>query len=264
MPAPDTEHLDAVADWSRPSIVKSRYNLLTSDYLGPGREGPPAEVKTITHLDPDETPDVAAIRDRMRHEPIVQEFVPKRAEYMFAALYDHGEPLATYQHRQIRGDSYIGGGGVYRKSIFDPRLEDAARRLLAELDWHGLACIEYIEDERSGEFTVVELNPRLWQSLPSTVCAGADFPYYYWLQATGRTDRIDPSYDRDVGCHRLNGEVGYLLSLLNDDSPHVDRTSVVGTLGAIVWSCLTDPNFDYLQLDDPRPFLRGLRQFLGA
>jgi len=196
----------------------------------------------------------------MEHDPIVQEFIPKDGEYMFAALYDHGEPLATFQHRQIRGNSYTGGGGVYRESIYDPELEAVARDLLDELDWHGLACIEYMRDARTGQYVLTEINPRMWQSLPSTVQAGADFPYYYWLLANGRADEIDHEYETGVGTHLLYGELGYLLSILREDSPHVERPSVTRTAGEILASVFTEPNFDYLSLDDFGPFLTGLKR----
>lgn len=264
VPVPETRVLDEVTDWSDRLIVKSRYNLLTSEYVDSHPPRTPEEVTTVAHLEPGERPDCAALREEMKHVPIVQEFVPKGDEYMFAALYDHGEPLATYQHRQIRGDSYVGGGGVYRKSVFVEELEDVARTLLGHLDWHGLACIEYIEDATTGEFKLVEINPRMWQSLPSTVRAGADFPYYYWLGATGRAEQIEPGYETGVGCHKLNGELGYLLSILTDDSPHVERPTIRSSLWEILRSCVEQPNFDYLHLDDPRPFASGLRKFLSS
>jgi predicted ATP-grasp superfamily ATP-dependent carboligase len=122
----------------------------------------------------------------MRHDPIVQAFVPKDGEYIVGALCEHGDVVASFQHRQIRGNAYTGGGGVYRRSMYDPALERVARDLLAELEFHGLACIEYMRHADTGEYVLTEVNPRVWQSLPSTVHAGADFPWYYWLAATGR------------------------------------------------------------------------------
>ena len=259
VPAPATWSLETVEDWTGRHVVKSRYNVLAATYL-PDRS--PADldvVKSVEHLPLDVEPDVAALIAAFDHVPIVQEFVPKDGEYMVAALYDRGEPVATFQHRQLRGDSYTGGGGVYRRSIWDPELESVAHDLLAELDWHGLACIEYMRDARTGEYVLTEINPRFWQSLPATVRAGADFPWYYWLTATGRSEEIDPSYRTGVGSHLLHGELGHLLSIRSDDSPHVDRPSFLGTALSIAGSCLREPRFDYLRLDDPAPFLSGIR-----
>ncbi|WP_232702083.1 carboxylate--amine ligase [Halobacterium wangiae] len=263
VPAPETRLLSSVGGWDGDLVVKSRFNVLADVYedsLGP------ADVdvaKDIYHVSADQTFDAAAIEESMGHDPIVQEFIPKDGEFMFAALYDRGEPLATFQHRQIRGSSYRGGGGVYRESIYDPELESVARDLLDELEWHGLACIEYMRDARTGQYVLTEINPRMWQSLPSTVHAGADFPYYYWLLATGRADEIDHDYETGVGTHLLYGELAYLLSILREESPHVERPSVSRTTWNILASCITEPSFDYLSLDDYGPFLTGLKRKLS-
>lgn len=262
VPAPKTRVLSDVTDWSDEFIIKSRYNLLVNDYIDSYPPKTMDVTKTVIHQKPGSRPDYEEICSELEHEPIVQEFVPKRDEYVFAALYDHGEPLATYQHKQIRGNSYIGGGGVYRESVFIEELEEAGRTLLDHLDWHGLACIEYIEDAKTGEFTLVEINPRMWQSLPGTVRAGADFPYYYWLCATGQTERIEPGYETGVGCHRLDGELGYLMSLFRDRSPYIERPTLHATLWDMLRSCIEQPHFDFARLDDPRPFLFGIRQTL--
>jgi predicted ATP-grasp superfamily ATP-dependent carboligase len=254
VPAPETWLLDEVPNWDRELLIKSRYNLLTSEYVGSFSPREAHTAKTVTHLRSGEEPDVEAIREEMRHTPIVQEFVPIEAEYMFTALYDHGEPLGTFQHRQIRGTSYVGGGGVYRESSDVAELEEVARELLDELEWHGLACIEYIEDARTGEFKPLEINPRMWQSSLATARMGADFPLYYWLQATGREERIEPGYDVGIGCHYLKGELSYLVSLLRDESSVVERPSLYPTLKEILVSFHEHPRTDYLRLDDPLPF----------
>lgn len=258
VPVPETRCLSAVDDWSGQLLIKSRYNVIADGIV----DGVPPEelyvVKDVHHVGNDLPPDTEAIRESMHHDPIVQEFIPKAGEYMFGGLYWHGKPLATFQHRQIRGDSYMGGGGVYRRSMYDPELQRVATTLLEHLDWHGLACIEYMEDERTGEYVLTEINPRLWQSLPSATYAGADFPYAYWLAATGRLDEIDDSYDLGVGTHLLRGELRYLVSVLREDSPHMPRPSLTASAWQIASSIVREPHFDYFSIDDPAPFLVGL------
>jgi predicted ATP-grasp superfamily ATP-dependent carboligase len=258
VPVPDTCRLSTVEDWDTERIVKSRYNLVASEYVDHYGPRESTIVKDIEHLQPGDRLATDAAREQYRHEPIAQEFIPTSGEYMFAGLYDSGEAVSTFQHKQIRGDSYTGGGGVYRKSTDIPALDAVANDLLEHLDWHGLACIEYMRDERTGEFVLTEINPRMWQSLPSTVRAGADFPYAYWLQAMGRVDEIDSSYDIGVGSHLIHGEIGYLMSVLKEDSPLVAKPSLVAAICEIVASCVSEPYFDYLSLDDPGPFFRGI------
>lgn len=263
VPVPETRSMDEVGSWDEPLVVKSRFNLLADAYVDAYPAGALDTVKGVHHLAPGETPDEAAILAEMDHVPIVQEYVPSSDEYVFAALYAHGEPLATFQHRQVRGDSYVGGGGVYRKSVFDPELERVGRTLLSHLDWHGLACIEYMKHAETGEFVLTEVNPRTWQSLPAAVKAGADFPHYYWLAATGRADHIDPEYELDCGSHCLYGELGHLGSLFRDDSPHVECPGFAPTLLEVLSSFYEDPRLDYTHIDDPAPVVHGLRRVVG-
>jgi hypothetical protein len=259
VPFPRTQSFDEVDDWDRELVVKSRYNLLAGEYLDSFSERDAELNKTLKYLPPGEAPDRESVLAEMNHVPIVQECVPKRGEYLFGALYDRGEPVATFQHRQLRGETYAGGGGSYRESVSIPALEAVGRALLDELDWHGLACIEYMEDAETGEFVLTEINPRMWRSLAFAVAAGADFPAYYWLLATGEADRFDDDYEVGVGGHYLHGEFTYLHSVLREEYPNVERPPVGRTVWEIAASCLDQPNFDYLRLDDPGPFVRGVR-----
>lgn len=252
----DGRHFDAV--------VKSRYNILTSEYIGSYAPEENGEKRSIWFREASERLDTGAIQTEMDHEPIVQEYIPHSDRVLYCALYDDGEPLATSQHRQIRGDSWVGGGAVYRTSTFEPAVEGVASELLSHLEWHGLACVEYLKDERTGEWKFIEINPRLWQSLPSAVSADADYPYYYWLTALGETERIDPTYDEGVACHSLHGEFSHLLSIRRDDSPFVERPSFTGTVWEIAKSCLRHPRFDNLWADDPGVFVHGVRDALSA
>lgn len=253
VPYPRTRRLSDGVETSDGQVIKSRYNLLVPGEQTSLEQNRVTEVKDQEHIAPEDSSGLAGLRERMRHDPIVQEYIPGE-EYMVGALYDHGEPLATVQHHQIRGLEYTGAGGVYRESISNSDLERVSTRLLDHLEWHGLACLEYIRDERTGEFKLVEINPRMWQSLAANVRMGADFPHYYWLQATDRTDQIDPSYEVDVGCHWLKGEFLHLLSFLQNDSSLVEQPGTVSTIRDIAASILRHPNFDYLSVEDPAPF----------
>jgi predicted ATP-grasp superfamily ATP-dependent carboligase len=259
VPVPETRLLDEVEDWDEDRIVKARYNLLVDEYVDSFGSDDSRVPKLVEHVSADSPPDSDTIRKKMQHTPIVQEYVDGDDEYVFGALYDHGEALATFQHRQLREDSYTGGGGVYRETVDVPALETVGRTILDHLDWHGLACIEYIRDSNTGEFKLVEINPRMWQSLPCATRAGANFPYWYWLAATGRADTIEPGYDTGVRTHYLQGELQHLVSIAGEDSSLVGRPSLPARTSEILVSCLEHPNFDYLHLDDPRPIVRQAR-----
>jgi predicted ATP-grasp superfamily ATP-dependent carboligase len=257
VPVPETKLLSEVTDWSNSRrIVKPRFSVVGDAYV---EETPPEECfepPSTRYLEPGVRPDVESIEAELRHTPIVQEFVPTKYEYVFDALYDNGEALATFQHRQIRANEYHGGASAYRESIAWDRLDELGRRLLDHLEWHGLACIEFMEDAQTGELKLTEINPRLWASLPLTVRAGADFPLYYWMLAMGREERIQPGYDTGVASHHLASEFNYLRSIVRDDHPLVERPSLPRAIRTVLTSMITDPCFDDLDPTDPCPFIR--------
>lgn len=90
-------------------------------------------------------------------------------------LADHGRPLAAFQHRRLREVPVTGGASSLRESVpLDPVLLDHATRLLAALDWTGLAMVEFRLTPAGPE--LMEVNGRVWGSLPLAVRAGMDFP----------------------------------------------------------------------------------------
>ncbi|SIS03187.1 Predicted ATP-dependent carboligase, ATP-grasp superfamily [Natronorubrum thiooxidans] len=264
IPVPETRSLDEVDEWDSDYVIKSRYNLLAEEYLPSYSPTESDFADGIRYVKSGSDIDVAAIAAEMDHVPIAQEYVQCESQYVFGALYDHGEPVTTFQHRQIRGNTYANGGGVYRESIKNPELKSVGEQLLDSLNWHGLACVEYAKDTETGEYKLLEINPRMWQSLPCAVRAGADFPFDYWCQATGRQDLIDPHYEVGVRSHFLHGELKHLFSVLNDEPTLADRPSFAGRAWEILESCYTTPHFDVFRIDDPRPFLSGFERVLRA
>lgn len=263
VPVPETAVFDEVTDWDRELIVKMRYSLLTADYvdsLDPIEcEG---QTTPIQHS-PGPAPDRDAVVERMLgHVPIVQEHVPIEHEYSFRALYDHGEAVATSVRRQHRGMDYSGGTSVYRELVRNDRVETLGRRLLDYLDWHGLATVQFIESAETGDYWLLEVNPRTWTSIPLDVRAGADYPYFYWQLATGQRDRIDPSHEVGFGSHLLYGELQYLRSVLTDEFPNTERPGFHRALFDVLSSLYRHPHADYLVRDDPMPFVHEVRKRL--
>ncbi|RQG90963.1 carboxylate--amine ligase [Natrarchaeobius chitinivorans] len=259
---PKTKPVDEWTDWNTDLVVKPRYTVHAPEYRREFSKVRPQE-KSAQFVPTDSEIDRAAVVDEFGHVPIVQEYVPNSSEYGFFALYRDGEALATFQHRQRRAWKYSGGPSAYRESVAIPELDAAGRRLLDELEWHGLAMVEFLRDPTTGEFKLMEINPRFWTSLPFTVQAGVDFPHLYWQQATGRPVSTDPAYDVGIGGHLLRGELLHLHSVFTEEYPVVDRPSRVQTVIDIGTSLVRQPRFDYLDLDDPGPFLQDSRNVIG-
>lgn len=256
---PETGLLTTVEDWSSEQLVRPRYPILTDAYVDDLPAGEARVPSTVEHLPSGRSPDVQALLEAMDHEPIVQPQVPTQHTYGFGALYHRGTALATYHQRTIRADSVAGGCGVYRETVADPDLEAAGRAVLDELEWHGLACVEFVENAETGRYELTDLRPGMWESLPVAVRSGADFPHWYWLQTRGDVDKILPDYEVGVGSHYLSGELAHLRSVLASESEPVDGPSFSGTAWEVLASCARSRNFDYVHRDDLSPALRQLR-----
>ncbi len=91
-------------------------------------------------------------------------------------LMDQGRALAAFQHRRVREVPVTGGASAFRVSeALDPVLLHRSVRLLAAIRWTGLAMVEF-RRAPDGTARLMEVNGRIWGSLPLAVRAGVDFP----------------------------------------------------------------------------------------
>jgi predicted ATP-grasp superfamily ATP-dependent carboligase len=125
---------------------------------------------------------------------MVQEVVPGggEAQFSYAALCSNGAILASVTARRTRQFPIrYGRASSYVETIApDPRIEQAATRLLATVRMTGLVEVEFKRDAR-GSYKLLDVNPRVWTWHMLCARAGVDFPYLLWLFACG-TDFCRP------------------------------------------------------------------------
>lgn len=86
-----------------------------------------------------------------------------------------GRPLAAFQHERLREVPLHGGASSFRRSVpLDPVLYAHSTRLLAALQWTGLAMVEFKVGACGPK--LMEINGRPWGSLPLAIASGVDFP----------------------------------------------------------------------------------------
>lgn len=194
---------------------------------------------------------------------LLQEYV-EGSGFGVELLADGGRPLAIFQHRRLHEVPLSGGRSALRESTaIDPELERYAIRLLGALEWTGLAMVEFRVGPRGA--ALMEVNGRVWGSLPLAVRSGMDFPRrlaeLYLKGPAGPQLHPDRSYRRGVRLRSLELELAWIASLLL--GPRVPflpgprpprRAALAALLG------LLDPRagFDIQTLDDPRPGLADL------
>ena len=115
--------------------------------------------------------------------PIIQERVDGDG-WGVSCLYWEGERIAFFTHKRLKEKITTGGTSTSRVSIRNPILEKYAFRILDEMNWHGLAMIEFKYNEETKEAWFIEVNPRLWGSLHLAISSGVNFPALLYTAAT--------------------------------------------------------------------------------
>ena len=191
-----------------------------------------------------------------RCQVLLQEYV--RGEgHGVEMLLDRGRPLAAFQHRRLREVPVTGGASSFRESVpLDPVLYDYSRRLLSALRWTGLAMVEFRVGAAGPR--LMEINGRIWGSLPLAVKSGVDFPARMADLYLGREQNGEvtaPTYATGVRSRNLPLEAIWIGSVLRGRKryaflPTPPRRDAVAAAVRLV-----DPRdgYDVLSLADPRP-----------
>lgn len=112
-------------------------------------------------------------------------------------LFNQGEPRAICAYKNIRVFPITGGPSTARVSIRHPKMEKYAITLLKELDYHGVAEVEFIVDKKTKEPFLMEVNPRFWGSVNQAIRAGVDFPFLLYTMAM--EGDVQPVFTYKVG-----------------------------------------------------------------
>jgi predicted ATP-grasp superfamily ATP-dependent carboligase len=142
---------------------------------------------------------------------VVQEFVPGEIHDV-CLLFNHGELRAALTQRRLRQYPAAGGVGVYCETTIEPDLIARAVSLMAKLEWHGPAQVEFKVDRTNGRAWLLEVNGRLWGTLDLAVQAGIDFPWLLYCMA--REGDVAPVHHYQTGLrYRWPVPLGWLHSL---------------------------------------------------
>jgi predicted ATP-grasp superfamily ATP-dependent carboligase/phosphoglycolate phosphatase-like HAD superfamily hydrolase len=113
-----------------------------------------------------------------RNEPLIaQQFIPGTGTgYFTIAL--NGYILAEYVHRRVIETQPSGGPSLVACHDADSPVYDLGRKITRNLSWSGPLMIEFRKHEESGDYYLIELNPKFWGSLELATAWGLDFPQY--------------------------------------------------------------------------------------
>lgn len=252
--------LEAAAALGWPVVLKPR-----SSRLYESRKSIEAfEVAYANHAD-----DVAIRLEMLgtRCEVLVQEYYPGVGRGV-GLLMHLGRPLAAFQHRRIHEVPLTGGASSLRESeVLDPELYEYSVRLLSALHWTGLAMVEFKMGH--GGAKLMEINGRVWGSLPLAVMSGVDFPRLLAeLYLSGPPESgIGPQIQYRAGVRARNLELDFvwIASVLGGRHKYPFLRNPNRGVGLTGLLGLLDPRnrSDNQALDDPLPGLAEIPLALG-
>lgn len=148
----------------------------------------------------------------LRFPSLIQELIVGEGTGLFT-LFDHDHHLALFSHQRLLEKPPSGGVSVLSESVrLDDEMIEAARKLLAEVGWEGIAMVEFKRDVRDGRAKLMEINGRFWGSLQLAVSSGVNFPVLCLDYYLGRKP-VSVATDYTVG-HRLKWVFGMLDHLI--------------------------------------------------
>jgi biotin carboxylase len=214
----------------------------------------------------DSPPAVRRIMQRLegRVDVLLQQYRAGEGHGVELLLAD-GEPLLAFQHRRLHEVPITGGASALRESVaIDPTMLAHATALMRELRWTGLAMVEFLVAADGP--TLMEINGRIWGSLPLAVKSGADFPLGLAQLFTGQRPVAGPAPRVGVRSRNLRLELIWIGSVLRGERRYPFLSPPRRWAGIAAALRLVSPRdgFDVLSREDPSPGLAEAAQVAGA
>jgi len=249
------EAIAAARSFSWPVVLKPLVSRLH-------RAGEPIEKLCVAYAESDETLVAKMRRFEGRCPVLLQEYCAGDGQGVELLMHE-GRPYAAFQHRRLREMPVQGGPSALRESVaLDPVLYEYSVNMLREINWTGLAMVEFKVGPTAA--WLMEINGRVWGSLPLAVHAGMDFPsrLVELLLRDGTVDNPVRAcrYRTGVRSHNLELELGWIVSVLlgRRRSPCLPFPARRESLIALLQLFHPAYKQDILSLGDPLPGLLEL------
>ena len=175
-----------------------------------GAESITQKVETV-----DQALDLVKERLKQFDKLLIQGFSPGVGVGVFL-LFKQGRILAKFMHLRLH-EIPIQGWSSYRKSWWHQEIYEDAEIKLREMNWEGVAMMEYRWNRVTNKFSLIEMNGRFWGSLHLALYAEVDFPAILVDAFHGSVNDLVFS-KKEIYCRNTVLELKYVLSRLKDSS----------------------------------------------
>ncbi len=173
VPTPDTrivrtsvEALEASGEFGWPVVLKAAVSPDVDEATGRLDRRPVTYANTAEQLE-------SALTRYGGRRVLLQRYCPGVGQGVEMLAWC-GRIVAAFQHKRLAEVPVCGGASAWRESVaLDPELYEYSTRLVDALGWTGLIMVEFKVGDRA---RLMEINGRVWGSLPLAVLSGMDFP----------------------------------------------------------------------------------------
>jgi D-aspartate ligase len=121
-------------------------------------------------------------------EIVVQEMImggPKNL-YSYATVFDHGKIIAGMAAKRLRQHPMdFGQATTFAVSVNEPKLAVLTAKVLSEINYSGIAEVEFMKDDKDGLFKFIEINGRVWGWHTLAKAAGVNLPHVLYRHLRG-------------------------------------------------------------------------------
>jgi len=178
-----------------------------------------------------------------------QEVIPDSLEHKtisFTCFSLNGEIKSQWSGVKLREHPLRFGTATYTMSIDSSPFKDQSMILIKALNYSGVCEIEYLYDERSNEYKLIEINPRTWLWVGLAKACGIDYAKMMYAHAYNQPFEYPVTYP--TGRKWINHIT---------DFPYSIKGTLKGeySLYKVLKSYLTKRELAIFKARDPLPFL---------
>jgi len=143
---------------------------------------------------------------------LIQEYISGKSDRMYTVgVYANkkSEIFGLFTGRKLRGyPSDYGDCIVGQSQQLPKKVLNEVEQIVKDIRYSGIAEFEYKKDNKTGEYRLIEINPRSWSWIGITPACNVNLPYIAYMDLTGKKVKYNESTAKD-------GEIKY-VKLLSD------------------------------------------------
>ena len=178
---------------------------------------------------------------------LIQEFIPGGPEhlYSFCPFFKDGKVITGITARRARQHPMdFGHASTFAEIVEIPELQKIAEKFLSLIDYYGIAEVEFMKDPISGEYKLLEVNPRVWGWHTLAIANGVDCPHLLYQDMIGEKIVVKPP-SKDIKWVRLTTDIPTVL---------IEIAKGKMKIGDYLASMRGKKEYAVLSFSDPIPF----------